>query len=98
MEQDEKAMYWDALATLADLINNTPRPVHKTGEHIAAFSIALLAMRGQKASERNIGILLYHVEKPKAHLFRDAYTIAALREAHKCVMRVIEREGVRRYA
>lgn len=98
MTQNEKAAYWDALAALADLIDNTPHPVPKTKEHLEAFGTALLAMYSQKASRRSIMILLYHVETPGAHIFRDAYTIAALREAHKCVLQVIEREGVRRYA
>ena len=98
MTQNEKAVYWEALATLADLIDRTPHPVPKTQEHLAAFGTALLAMYSQKASRRSIMIFLYHVETPDAHLFRDAYTIAALREAHKCVMQVIEKEGVKRYA
>lgn len=98
MTQNEKAVYWEAVAALADLIDNTPHAIPKTPEHLAAFGTALLAMYSQKASRRSIMILLYHVETPGAHLFRDAYTIAALREAHKCVMQVIEREGVRRYA
>lgn len=93
MTQDEKALYWDALATLSDLIDNTPRAIAKEKGHIAAFSTALLAMHSQNASERNINILLYHVENPLANIFRDQYTMAALREAHKCVTRVIEREG-----
>lgn len=93
MTQDERALYWDALATLADLIDHTPHTVPKTDAHMQAISTALLAMHSQKASERNISILLYHAEHPTAHLFRDQYTIAALRDAHRCVMRVIEQEA-----
>ena len=93
MTQDERALYWDAFATLADLIDSTPHAIRKREEHVSAFTTALLAMHSQKASEQSISILLYHVEKPGAHLFRDKYTISAIREAHKCVSRVIEQEA-----
>lgn len=96
MTQDERALYWDALATLSDLIDNTPRAIAKRPEHVAAFSTALLAMHSQKASDRNIAILLYHVEHHPAYIFRDQYTLAALREAYKCVARVIEEEAKER--
>ena len=90
MTQDERAIYWESWTVLDDLINRTPRTTAKTGEHVSAFSVALLAMHRFNASERNIHILLYHVENPPAYLFRDAFTLAALREAQKCVFSVLE--------
>lgn len=90
MTQDERAIYWESWTVLDDLINRTPRTTAKTREHVVAFSTALLAMRRYNATDRNIHILLYHVENPPAYLFRDAYTLAALREAQRCVSRVLE--------
>ena len=92
MTTAELGTYKFAFGILETLITNTPHTTEKTENHIKALKTAWLAMRDQKAKMRSIAIIGYPISRPGAFLFRDKYTIGALRDAHAACLHVIERE------
>lgn len=77
-------------AAIYSLIFETQKPVKPGVAHLNALANAIMLMQEQRGNRHTIALLGYHVEKVDALIFRDAHTMAALREAHKALTRAIE--------
>ncbi len=88
MERDD---YKRNLAAIRHLIENVHTPEKLSTAQHNAICNAYALMQKQHADERMIAVLGYHVDKPDAFIFRDAYSMKALRAAEKALTREIER-------
>lgn len=85
-----KADHMRNLATIEDLLYHTYKPVKPSTAQHNAIAAACAVMATQNVDKRKIEILGYHVEKPEAFIFRDKYTIAALRAGRKALTLAIK--------
>lgn len=82
----EKADYVRNLESINYLIEKVYKPTKLSVAQRNAISNACALMQMQNVEERLIAVLGYHVEKPDANLFRDAYTMQALRAAERALV------------
>lgn len=86
----EKADYVRNLENINFLIEKVFKPTKLSIAQHNAIANACTLMQLQHEDERLIAVLGYHVGKPDASIFRDAYTMQALRAAERALARKIE--------
>lgn len=85
-----KADYIRNLDTIADMLMSVHRPIKPSVAQMNAISTACALMRLQNVDEHVIATLGYHLNHPEALIFRDSYTMAALRAAYNALDRKID--------
>ena len=85
----DKADYKRNLESIRYLIEKVFKPTKLSTAQHNAITNACTLMQMQHADERLIAVLGYHVGKPEATIFRDAYTMQALRAAERALTRKI---------
>lgn len=86
-----KADYERNRNTIDHMITSVYQPVKPSVAQLNAMSNACALMKIQNVDERVINTMAYHIEHPEALVFRDKYTMAALRIARLVIDRKIER-------
>jgi len=76
--------------TIEAMILNVHQPNKLSIAQHNAITNAVMLMTAQKADKHLIAVLSYHIDKPEAILFRDVYTMRALRAAFNALTRKIE--------
>lgn len=78
-------------ATISHMLTVVHQPIKPSTAQMNAISNVCAVMRMQNIDERTITILGYHLNHPEALVFRDRYTMGALRVAYNALTRKIER-------